>query len=156
MFSNEEILKMLRDGKSADEIAKSMSDALNNANKTYEAEKKAKEAAEKKLAEEREAKAIRETEKIEYLDGILDDLDDWFAEYYDGVSPFEDVMAEDIISLFDKCSDFCSLFTSSVLKDGDYHFFSAKNDNGKVSTKSSNKKIDADSIIDEFLKELGL
>lgn len=138
MFSNEEILKMLREGTSPDDVAKAMSDALNSANKAFEAEKKAK------LAEEKEA---RNAEKIKYLNNILDDFADWYAEYYAG--SFEGVTAEDIIDLIDSSKELTSTFYSLLdVFDGKCR----KNDNGKL---SKTEDI-ADKVLDSFLKELGL
>lgn len=149
MFSNEEILKMLREGTSPDDVAKAMSDALNSANKTFEAEKKAKEAAEKKLAEEKAQKEARNAEKIEYLNGILDDFADWYAEYYAGSS--EAVTAEDIIDLIDSSKELASTFYSLLdVFDGKCRK-TFKNDNGKLS-----KTVMTEDTVDSFLKELGL
>lgn len=131
-FNFDTILASLREGQNADSIAKAMSDALNSANKAYEAEKKAKEAAEKKLAED---KAAREAAKIEILDEILDDFHDWYAEYYSGyTSPLESVTAEDFIDLIDSSREFASNFFSLL---------DIKNEN-------------ADKILNSFLREFGL
>lgn len=144
MFSNEEILKMLREGTSPDDVAKAMSDALNSANKTFEAEKK--------LAEEKAQKEARNAEKIEYLNGILDDFADWYAEYYAGSSdPFEAVTAEDIIDLIDSSKELASTFYSLLdVFDGKCRK-TFKNDNGKLS-----KTVMTEDTVDSFLKELGL
>lgn len=148
MFSNEEILKMLREGADPDSIAKAMSDALNTANKTFEAEKKAKAAAEKKLAEEKAAEKKRLAEernawKVEYLNQILDDLEDWYAEFYgERHNPFEDVEGAEVIDWIDSANSVISNF-SSLLDD-------------LCSCKTKTEIESCDKVLDQFLKELGL
>ena len=60
------ILGLLRSGMSADDIAKQMSDALNEASVAHKAEEEAKREAEEKAKLAKEEKAKRE-EKREYL-----------------------------------------------------------------------------------------
>jgi hypothetical protein len=51
MFDMNDILERLRNGQSVDAIASELTDAINKANSTYQAELAAKEAAEKQKAE---------------------------------------------------------------------------------------------------------
>lgn len=183
MFDVNEILSALRSGTDPDTLASQMADALNLANKTYkteqeEAKKKAEAEAKRKAEEEAQKKAEeqRHTVMINDLTRIVADLLDFFAYYYDEEIPEdvdETVLAEEILNTYDSLSQFADLF-------GNFDFHSlfstsdgkttktVKNDNGKV-TKSETpveKKAcpkartdvmsEANRIIDDFLRELGL
>lgn len=100
MFSNEEILKMLREGTSPDDIAKAMSDALNSANKTFEAEKS--------LAAEKRENAISDLEDL---------LLDWYTTYADEFADAEELILDllkNAGSVSQKLSDFYCKYNKKV------------------------------------------
>lgn len=142
-FSSEEILSMLREGKSFDEIASAMTEVLNTANKTYEAEKKAKE---EKLKAETEA-------AISDLGLILDEISDWIDLYLEGgYNPLKDLTDEEV---YDAILDYQKIYSNlssffSTTKNGITKTY--ENNKGKV--KKTVKS--ADEVIDEFLKAFNL
>lgn len=144
-----------------------------------EAKRKAEEEAQKKAEEQ------RHTEMIVDLAHIIAELLDFFAYYYDEEIPEdvdETVLAEEILNTYDSLSQFADLFGNfdfhSLFSTSDGK--TVKNDNGKISvdkrsvpqTKSETpvekkacpKKTvtrtdvmsEANRIIDDFLRELGL
>lgn len=182
MFDVNEILAALRSGTSSDDLASQMADALNLANKTYkseqeEAKKKAEAEAKRKAEEEAQkvAEEKRHTEMVADLANIITELLDFFSYYYDDefsedIDAYE--LAEEILKTYDSLSKFSNLFN-----DFDFHsIFSTSdgkttktvtNDNTKTETptekKACPKKVksvdlmsEANQIIDDFLRELGL
>lgn len=177
-YSTESILEALRSGVECDKIANEIAAMLNDANKTYKSEqeeaKKKAEAEAKRKAEEKAKKAAedkRHAEMIADLNHIISELLDFFAYYYDEKIP-EDVdateLAEEILNTYDSLNKFSNLFENF-----DFHsIFSTSdgkttktvtNDNGKISKtekKACPKKTDtmseANCIINNFLRELGL
>ena len=76
------ILELLRSGMSADDIAKQMADALNEATVAHKAEETAKREAEEKAKLAKEEEAKRE-EKREYLAGeVARTMKDYLDEFY--------------------------------------------------------------------------
>lgn len=76
------ILELLRSGMSADDIAKQMADALNEASVAHKAELEAKREAEEKAKLAKEEEAKRE-EKREYLAGEVGRaMNDYIDEFY--------------------------------------------------------------------------
>ena len=76
------ILELLRSGMSADDIAKQMADALNEATVAHKAEETAKREAEEKAKLAKEEEAKRE-EKREYLAGeVARAIKTYFEEIY--------------------------------------------------------------------------
>lgn len=76
------ILELLRSGMSVDDIAKQMSDALNEASIAHKAEEEAKREAEAKAKLAAEEKAKRE-ERKEYLAGeVARTMKDYMDEFY--------------------------------------------------------------------------
>lgn len=185
-YSTESILEALRNGTDADEIASSIASMLNSANKTYKAEveaaKKAEEEAKRKAEEEAQKKVEEHhhAEMVADLAEIITELLDFFAYYYDEEIP-EDIneteLAEEALNTFETLKKFGNLF-------GNFDFHSlfstsdgkttktVKNDNGKITmdkkptkrtTEACSKKVknvnlmsEANQIIDDFLRELGL
>lgn len=135
MFDSKSILETLRSGSlSAEEIAQSFADALNEANASYIAEQEATKKAETEKAE-----------KISSLQTILDSVDAWFDTYYG--SHGNDLKAEDIIELIDFSSDFSSHL--ETWRNGLHT--TVDNLKGKVTKKSS-----CDEALNAFFKEFGL
>lgn len=113
-----DILNRLRNGESLDDITKSITEELNKANKLFEEEKKAKqEAAEKKA------------KKVNSLDGILNELYDWFDKWYPGVVD-ERLTAEKILGLWDDVETYYKKIT-----DNGKTKRTTVSKNGKTSTK---------------------
>jgi methylase of polypeptide subunit release factors len=86
MFSKDEILKQLRAGADAQDIAQKMADEINAAVKTYDEEQEAIKQAEAK------AKAL-ENEKRKDARDLIDNMADFFTKYFgeDG----EDLLPEE-------------------------------------------------------------
>lgn len=170
MINKEEILAMLRDGKDADDIAKQLVDALNDAQADYEDEK-AKEAEAKAKAEQ---EAQIEADKIDDMQVILDLIHDFILEYYcedekdiDQLGKiFEQFTPEEVIKQVEEAGAMALELTKSfgdiekllnspskfVIKTPlDFDFKPAV----KVKTPAQIKK-DADATINAFLKSIGL
>jgi DNA-binding transcriptional MerR regulator len=76
------ILELLRSGMSVDDIAKQMTDALNEASIAHKAEEEAKREAEEK-AKLAEAEATKREEKREYLAAeVARTMKDYLDEFY--------------------------------------------------------------------------
>lgn len=75
MFKVEDILARLQNGENADDIAKEMTDALNDANDQFQKEEEAKKAA-------AEAAKGKELQKLADLQTIIDLMHDFCIEYY--------------------------------------------------------------------------
>ena len=73
MFDMNDILERLRNGQSVDAIASELTDAINKANSTYQAELAAKEAAEK--------------QKAEAIDICCDSIADYVMHYLETAHP---------------------------------------------------------------------
>lgn len=130
MFDVNEILIALRSGTSSDDLASQMADALNLANKTYKAE-----------LEEAKKKAEEAKRKANDLTDIIDDLLNWIECYYSDVDIPENTntreIAEEVINTVDTLSKFSNYSIS---------------DSKTIKT----VKKTADSMINDFLHELGL
>lgn len=170
MINKEDILAMLRDGKDADDIAKQLVDALNDAQADY-ADEKAKEAEAKAKAEE---EAQIEADKIDDMQVILDLIHDFILEYYcedekdidqlgtifeqltpkEVIKQLEDAgaMALEITKTFGDMDKWLKSPTQFVFKSPlDFNFTPAV----KVKKPTQITK-DSDAIIKSFLKEIGL
>ena len=134
MFDEKTILARLQNGEDIQKIANEMAAVINTANETYN-KQKAEEAAKAKRAED--------------LQGILDLLAEWIADYYnmDVEELKADLTAESIIELMDSCYE----LVASV---GDLEKML-----GGVQKKSMPVKVKiangADKTIDEFLQKMG-
>ena len=99
MYNSNDILKMLREGKSADAIARELTDAINNAEATYNAEKA---EAERKRKEEETAKANAEADKklkIADCDTIIFTIRSYFDKWYPNLVSnelWDEISAEDL------------------------------------------------------------
>ena len=104
MYNSNDILKMLREGKSADAIARELTDAINNAEATYNAEKA---EAERKRKEEETAKAKAEADKklkIADCEVIIDAIHGYFDKWYPNLVSNEiwnEISAEDLAYFID-------------------------------------------------------
>ena len=90
MYNINDILAQLQSGQSADEIAKSFTDALN--------------AAIQKQNEQTKADARRKA-KISDMTGLIEDVFDFISEYYPEVMPKDmdlDITEEDVAELIDE------------------------------------------------------
>lgn len=145
MFDVNEILAALRSGTSSDDLAAQMTDALNLANKTYKTEL---EEAKKKAEEER----LKKVQKVNDLADIIDYLLNWVKCYYDDVDIPEDTdskeMAKEVIDTVDK---FGNLFGNY-----DFHSLLSASDGKTTKTVKNTYYGTADSMINDFLHELGL
>ena len=134
MFDEKTILARLQNGEDIQKIANEMAVVINTANETYN-KQKAEEAAKAKRAED--------------LQGILDLLAEWIADYYnmDVEELKADLTAESIIELMDSCYE----LVASV---GDLEKML-----GGVQKKTMPVKVKiasgADKTIDEFLQKMG-
>jgi len=96
MFDVTELLGMMNNGISTDEIASSFTEALNSAReqKKIEDEKLAEEVA---RLEEKE----RHTQKLKDTEDLLDIVRDYLDKWYPNVAMKDDTSAEDLIELLD-------------------------------------------------------
>ena len=104
MYNSNDILKMLREGKSADAIARELTDAINNAEATYNAEKT---EAERKRKEEEAAKVKAENDKkLKIIDCevIIDAIHGYFNKWYPNLVSkeiWDEISAEDLAYFID-------------------------------------------------------
>ena len=80
------ILELLRSGMSVDDIAKQMSDALNEASVAHKAEEEAKREAEEKAKLAKEENAKREERKEELADEVGKAMKAYIDEFYPKLS----------------------------------------------------------------------
>ena len=128
MINSNEILEMLKSGKSVDEIASEYSKALNEAIKAKEEEDK---------------KAKIDSKKLEDANLILDMIDEFIANYYPKYKDaFTEVKGEEFIEAVDSMIERADELTG--LFDG----FKAKDKKAKV--------LDTDTIFKDFFKKYGI
>ena len=138
MFNYEDLLARLQNGETSESIADEMAKALNSAVKDYE------DAKAKKIEED--AKAEREQMKHDHLQCILDDLADWFKQYYpDYATEKDNIDAETAIELIDSVKDISAMLKSLDLKC-----------ESKSKTKPTIKVVKtSDDIFNDFFKSMG-
>ena len=114
-----EILELLRSGKTMDEIIASLGKELTNAEETYKAEVAAKREKEEKAAREKEEATKRE-EMREYLAGeVVRALANYFDELHPGLIDF-DMEPDEMAKNLDMCAKMMktwSKFDSEDLND---------------------------------------
>ena len=153
MVNSKDILTRLQNGEKAEDIAKQLIDALNDANDAYNKEVAAKKA-------EDEAKAKREAKKVADMQDIVDLLHDFCIEYYcdnkediDAVEEaFTELTAEKLIAIVEEAGA-AVLDMEKKLKDIEKLFGSFNST--PVKTIKVDKK-NADAVIGNFLKSIGL
>ena len=128
MINSNEILEMLKSGKSVDEIASEYSKALNEAIKAKEEEDK---------------KAKIDSKKLEDANLILDMIDEFIVNYYPKYKDaFTEVKGEEFIEAVDSMIGLADELTG--LFDG----FKAKDKKVKV--------LDTDTVFKDFFKKYGI
>ena len=128
MINSNEILEMLKSGKSVDEIASEYSKALNEAIKAKEEEDK---------------KAKIDSKKLEDANLILDMIDEFIVNYYPKYKDaFTEVKGEEFIEAVDSVIELADELTG--LFDG----FKAKDKKVKV--------LDTDTVFKDFFKKYGI
>ena len=128
MINSNEILEMLKSGKSVDEIASEYSKALNEAIKAKEEEDK---------------KAKIDSKKLEDANLILDMIDEFIVNYYPKYKDaFTEVKGEEFIEAVDSIIELADELTG--LLDG----FKAKDKKVKV--------LDTDTVFKDFFKKYGI
>ena len=128
MINSNEILEMLKSGKSVDEIASEYSKALNEAIKAKEEEDK---------------KAKIDSKKLEDANLILDMIDEFIVNYYPKYKDaFTEVKGEEFIEAVDSMIELADELTG--LFDG----FKAKDKKVKV--------LDTDTVFKDFFKKYGI
>lgn len=128
MINSNEILEMLKSGKSVDEIASEYSKALNEAIKAKEEEDK---------------KAKIDSKKLEDANLILDMIDEFIVNYYPKYKDaFTEVKGEEFIEAVDSIIELADELTG--LFDG----FKAKDKKVKV--------LDTDTVFKDFFKKYGI
>jgi hypothetical protein len=155
MISEYDILAMMQDGDTADQVAQKLTDALNKGKALYEEEENKRKAYEAEQANQRREHMVKD------LDAILDQLYDFLLTYYveneedEAVlsEAFKDIEASTIIDYIEQLG----ALTKSV------NDFVGFNLGGKPKvtvkfvepeTKISEKN--ADEAIQNFLKSIGL
>ena len=128
MINSNEILEMLKSGKSVDEIASEYSKALNEAIKAKEEEDK---------------KAKIDSKKLEDANLILDMIDEFIVNYYPKYKDaFTEVKGEEFIEAVDSMIELADGLTG--LFDG----FKVKDKKAKV--------LDTDTVFKDFFKKYGI
>ena len=128
MINFNEILEMLKSGKSVDEIASEYSKALNEAIKAKEEEDK---------------KAKIDSKKLEDANLILDMIDEFVVNYYPKYKDaFTEVKGEEFIEAVDSIIELADELTG--LFDG----FKVKDKKAKV--------LDTDTVFKDFFKKYGI
>ena len=128
MINSNEILEMLKSGKSVDEIASEYSKALNEAIKAKE---------------EEDNKAKIDSKKLEDANLILDMIDEFIVNYYPKYKDaFTEVKGEEFIEAVDSMIELADELTG--LFDG----FKAKDKKAKV--------LDTDTVFKDFFKKYGI
>ena len=159
MVNSKDILTRLQNGEKAEDIAKQLIDALNDANDAYNKEVAAKKA-------EDEAKAKREAKKVADMQDIVDLLHDFCIEYYcdnkediDAVEEaFAELTAEKLIAIVEEAGA-AVLDMEKKLKDIEKLFGSfnaAPVKTIKIDKDFVPGKKNADAVIGSFLKSIGL
>ena len=128
MINSNEILEMLKSGKSVDEIASEYSKALNEAIKAKE---------------EEDNKAKIDSKKLEDANLILDMIDEFIVNYYPKYKDaFTEVKGEEFIEAVDSIIELADELTG--LFDG----FKVKDKKAKV--------LDTDTVFKDFFKKYGI
>ena len=149
MFTKEDILARLQNGETTDAIAAEMAAALNEA----EAEKKALDA--EKVAKEKEEARALDAKRVA-VDNMLDAVCDYLVASGEGdlITDIKDIETDKIIELFDDSIKMAK--SLEKLKDLQFPMFGVNNlPKAKVTVASADLD-DADKVISEFLKNLGL
>ena len=159
MFKVEDILARLQNGEDVDAIAQEMTDALNDANDQFQKEEEAK--AKKAAAEAH----VKEVQKLQDLQSILDAMHDFCIEYYCDTdedintvhAAFATLDAKSVAKMIEEAgayavrmaemqkhfdSMFGGLFGTPVVK--------------KVNKKPTPETKSADAVISDFLSQMGL
>ena len=153
MYNSNDILKMLREGKSVDAIARELTDAINNAEATYNAEKA---EAERKRKEEEAAKAKVEADKklkIADCDVIITAIRTYLDKWYPNLVSneiWDEISAEDLMVIIDTSIDEIKTSIAAINK-----LFPNGTPNLTLATTPKNLK-NADDAINLFLKNFGL
>lgn len=147
MFNTDELTAALQNGANPDEIAKSFTDALNTAIK-------AQKEAEEKAAKKNKIHA----ERVEALQGIVDAVEDFIADFYPDMydeKAFEDFDVEEldkvILDSYKEVKRMAPLFDS--LKDLEKHLKMTDNVTKTVAIKKTKS---TDQAIADFLRKSGL
>ena len=152
MVNSKDILARLQNGEKAEDIANELVSALNDANNEYKKVQAAQKA-------EAEAKAKREAEKIADMQDILELLHDFCIEYYcdnnEDVNAvekaFTELTAENLIAIIEEAG--AAIFDmEQKLKDIEKIFGGF----GAAPVKTIKVKNNADTVINNFLKSIGL
>ena len=148
MFTKEDILARLQNGETTDAIAAEMAAALNEA----EAEKKALDA--EKVAKEKEDARMLDAKRVA-VDNMLDAVCDYLVASGEGdlITHIKDIETDKIIELFDDSIKMAK--SLEKLKNLEFPMFGVNGPKAKVTVASADLD-DADKVISEFLKNLGL
>lgn len=154
MINEKDILAMLQNGESTDDLAQKFADILNKGEELYKEEL----AAKAKADAEAKAKAIIDAEKEEKMDAILDSIYEFILDYYcdddEDVAEldkaFEGFSAKDAIAAIEQIGSLTVELTN-LLEGFD---FPTKKPAKK--TKISIGPSDTDFVINSFLKSIGL
>jgi hypothetical protein len=157
MINEKDILAMLQNGKSLDDIASELADTLNNVKAKYDEEL----AAKAKADEEAKAKAAAEVEKQEDMADILDKIYrfvfKWYCDDNDDVAElnklFASFTAKDAVKMVEEAGAAALEITN--LFDTLNFGFKAPDKNSVFEFTIKDEK-DADFVINSFLKSIGL
>lgn len=148
-----DILVRLKNGETADDIAKSLTEMLNTANKQYN-EEKAKAEAEA-AAEAKKAKL--EKQKFESFTLLFEDFKTFLHEFYGyEYEDLDKIAAKDILAVIDTYADLSDWTISFANKIGNHPVVKTtiKKPIGEVKAAAKNAADTVDDIIAKFLKEM--
>ena len=137
-MTTEDILAMLRDGDSIEDIGNHFANLMNAAKAQYDQEQKASEAL-----------------KLNKLTRIIADFIDWIDEYVTPVPDDEDpeALAKELIKALDEAKNLSNKLFSSIDFDTLDKYLGNTNKYQKKEVKAANPRFDADlqSLVDMFL-----
>lgn len=150
MYNSDTILSLLQNGHSAEDVAKSFTDALNEA---VQEQKRIEETA--RLEKEEAANKER---RVSALADILELFNDWLTEYYPEFGNIKDDPAELVDAIDRAKDDIVELITvtNELLKFLDKGSKTTKVETHNTMSPREKKRNTADEKIFEFLRSCGL
>lgn len=148
-----DILARLKNGETADDIAKNLTEMLNTANKQYE-EEKAKALAEEKAKAE---VAKKEKQKLEDFCLLFAEVKDFLHQHYGyEYAELDMISAKDVLAAIDTYADLSDWTISFANKIGNNPIVKTtiKKPIGEVKQATKNVANTVDDIITKFLKEM--
>lgn len=146
MFDKEFFLKQMRDGVSVDDLASSIAEVLNEAEKEYNVEQEnARQEAERKAAEKAKAEQVQKEKEADAKE-IAECISCYMMTYYPKCETMHHWETDDVMHLLDTYAEMADVFNS--IFDGHWPSFSARV-GGTLGESASAK-------VNKFLKDFNL